>query len=96
MSMDSWIRRAGLILLGLVIVTPLFGWTASIVGYAEPLENAAEITGATDEAVSLNPGVFPDYTVRGLSGPIETLISAGVGTTLTLIIAFGAGRLLES
>nr|WP_276657960.1 PDGLE domain-containing protein [Haloquadratum walsbyi] len=96
MSMDSWIQRAALMLLGLVIVAPFFGWTASVVGYAEPLENAAKMTGATDAAMNLNPGVLPDYTVGGFSGPIGTLISAGVGTVLTLIVAFGAGRLLES
>ncbi|ERG95791.1 MAG: hypothetical protein J07HQW2_02251 [Haloquadratum walsbyi J07HQW2] len=92
---ESWLQRAGLILLVLVIAAPIFGWTASTVGYAEPLNNAAETTGATDASVSLNSGILPDYTVPGVSTPLGTLISAGVGTALTLIVALGAGRLLE-
>jgi len=82
-------------LLVLVVLAPVFGWASGVVDYAEPLENAAEATGATDEASSLAPGVFPDYSVPGLGTPLGALVSAGLGTALTLVLAVGAGRLLE-
>ncbi len=90
-----WVRRALLVLLVLVVLAPVFGWASGAVGYAEPLENAAEETGATDAASSFVPGLFPDYTVPGLGSSLGTLVSAVVGTALTLVVALGAGRLLE-
>lgn len=92
---DSWVRWALLGLLVLVVLAPVFGWASGVVGYAEPLENAAEETGATDAASPINPGLLPDYSVPGLSSPLGTLVSAVVGTALTLAVALGTGRLLE-
>lgn len=92
---DSWGQRALLGLLVLVVLAPVFGWASGVVGYAEPLENAAEETGAADAAEPINPGLLPDYSVPGLSSPIGTLVSALVGTALTLAVAVGVGRLLE-
>jgi len=92
---DAWGRRALLALLVLVVLAPVFGWASGAVGYAEPLENAAETTGATDAADPIAPGLLPDYAVPGLDGPLGTLASAAVGTALTLAVALGAGRLLE-
>lgn len=90
-----WLRRSLLALLLLVVLAPVFGWAAGAVGYAEPLENAAEATGAADDATAINPGVFPDYSVPGLSSTLGTLVSALLGTGLTLAITIGTGRLLE-
>ena len=92
---DSWLRGAVAGLLVLVVLAPVFGLAAGAVGYAEPLENAAEATGAADDADTITPGLLPDYSVPGLSSPLGTLISAAVGTGLTLGVAIGAGRLLE-
>jgi cobalt/nickel transport protein len=92
---DSWRGRALLVLLLLVALAPVFGWASGAVGYAEPLENAAEATGATDAASPPTTGVFPDYAVPGLGHPLGTLASAAIGTGLTLAVAVGAGRLLE-
>jgi cobalt/nickel transport protein len=92
---DSWGRRALLGLLVLVVLAPVFGWASGVVGYAEPLENAAEETGAADAAEPINPGLLPDYSVPGLSSPIGMLVSALIGTALTLAVAVGVGRLLE-
>ena len=92
---DSWGRRALVGLLVLVLLAPVFGWASGVVGYAEPLENAAEETGAADAAEPINPGLLPDYSVPGLSSPLGTLVSAVVGTALTLAVAVGVGRLLE-
>lgn len=90
-----WVRQALLGLFVLVVLAPVFGWASGVVGYAEPLENAAEETGATDAARQINPSPFPDYSVPGLSSPLGTLISSVVGTTLTLAVALGIGQLLE-
>jgi len=92
---DSWLGRAILGLLVLVVLAPVFGWASGVVGYAEPLENAAEETGATDAASPIAPGLLPDYSVPGLGGPLGTLVSAAVGTALTLAVALGIGRLLQ-
>jgi len=89
-----WFRKGLAVLLVLVVLAPVFGWAAGQVGYAEPLENAAEETGATDHAVTLNPGLMPDYGVPGLGAASGTLVSAFVGTALTLVVATGIGRLL--
>ncbi|ELZ31453.1 CbiM protein C-terminal domain-like protein [Halogeometricum pallidum JCM 14848] len=82
-------------LLVLVALAPVFGWAAGAVGYVEPLERAAEETGAADAANPTISGVLPDYSVPGLGSSLGTLASAVVGTALTLAVAVGAGRLLE-
>lgn len=90
-----WVRRAMVGLLVLVVLAPVFGWASGAVGYAEPLENAAEETGAADAASPTVSGVLPDYSVPGLGSPLGTLVSAVVGTALTLAVGVGAGRVLE-
>lgn len=90
-----WARRALLCVLVLAVLAPAFGWASGAVGYAEPLENAAEATGAADSAVTIVAGIFPGYSVPGLGPSLGTLVSALVGTALTLAVAAGAGRLLE-
>ncbi|ELZ76179.1 CbiM protein C-terminal domain-like protein [Haloferax volcanii DSM 14919] len=92
---DTWGRRALIGLLVLVVLAPVFGWASGAVGYAEPLENAAEETGAADAADPVSPGLLPDYSVPGLSSPLGTLVSAVVGTGVTLAVGVGVGRLLE-
>lgn len=92
---DSWLRGAALGLFVLVVLAPVFGWASSAVGYAEPLENAAEETDAVDFIEPINHGLLPDYSLLGLSSPLGTLVSAVVGTVLTLAVAVGVGRLLE-
>jgi cobalt/nickel transport protein len=91
----EWAKPALGVLAGLVVLTPIFAAGSSVVGYAEPLENAAEITGASEEAVLLNPGVLPDYSVPGLGMASGTLISAIVGTAATLVVTIGYARFLE-
>lgn len=90
----EWLPRAIAVLLVLALLAPVFGWAAGQVGYAEPLENAAEATGASEHAERVDIALFPDYDVPGLGGPAGTLVSAIVGTALTLIVATGIGRLL--
>lgn len=92
---EPWVRRALLVVLVLALLAPVFAWTAGAVGYSEPLENAAEATGATDDAETLLPGLLPDYSVPGLGPGLGTLGSALAGTALTLAVALGLGRLLD-
>jgi cobalt/nickel transport protein len=91
---EPWIRRSLVVLVALVALSPLFGWASASVGYAEPLENAAEAAGAEDAAAE-SPSVFGGYSVPGVDGAGGTLVSALVGTGLTLAAAVGLGRLLE-
>ena len=91
----SWRGRALVVLAILVVLTPVFGWASGVVGYAEPLEHAAEAAGAADEASTVASGLFPDYSVPGLGAPAGTLVSALVGTTLTLVLVLCAGKLVE-
>jgi len=90
----DWLPRAVAGLLALALLAPVFGWAAGQVGYAEPLENAAEMTGATDDAEPVEVAPLPEYGVPGLGSAPGTLVSALVGTGLTLLVAFGIGRAL--
>lgn len=92
---EPWARRGLAVIAVLIVLAPVFGWAAGAVGYAEPIENAAEQTGAVEHETVLNPGLFPDYTVPGTGDGLGTLLSAVVGTGLTLGVAVGMGRLLE-
>jgi cobalt/nickel transport protein len=92
--MADWLPKAVVVLLALVLLTPVFGWAAGQVGYSEPLENAAHATGATEDAESVASVPLPDYGVAGLGNSTGTLVSAVVGTGLTLLVALGIGRLL--
>jgi cobalt/nickel transport protein len=93
-SLPAWMPRALAVLVVLALLAPVFGWAAGAVGYAEPLDVAAEATGATVHADSIAIAPFPDYGVPGLAAPAGTLVSAIVGTALTLLVAIGLGRLL--
>ena len=92
--MPEWLPRALAVLLAMTLLAPVFGWAAGAVGYAEPLENAAEVTGATDDAEAVGAAPLPDYSVPGLGSAAGTFVSAVVGTALTLVVALGIGRLL--
>ncbi|WP_247005864.1 PDGLE domain-containing protein [Halorientalis litorea] len=96
--MDAWLRDTRVLavvaLVVLVALAPVFAWAAGQVGYAEPLENAAEETGAADDARPVHDGLLPDYGVPGLGSAAGTLVAAAVGTALTLAVATGIGRVL--
>lgn len=90
----QWIRRALVVVIVLALVAPAFAWAAGQVGYTEPLELAAEETGATDDADPVTSGPLPDYSVPGLPTPVGTLLSALLGSGVVLLIGLGIGRLL--
>lgn len=86
-------RGLGVVLL-LVLVAPLFGWAASAVGYAEPLERAANVAGAADAAHVVVPSPLPGYSVPGLGPHIGTILAGLVGVGLVLALGVAIGRLV--
>lgn len=90
---QSWVRRSVAALVVLALLAPVFGWAAGAVGYAEPIDVAAEMTGAADEATD-SYSLFAGYSV-GLDGGLGTLVGAVVGIGLTLAVGLSAGKLLE-
>lgn len=91
---EPWVGRALAVVFALALLAPVFAWAAGAVGYAEPLDHAAEATGATDDARTVLPGLFPGYAVPGLGSGVGTLLAALAGTGLTLALAVGLGRVL--
>lgn len=89
-----WLRRALAAVVVLALLAPVFAWGANAVGYSEPLENAAEQTGAADDAEP-SPSLFADYGLPGLGGALGTLAAAIVGSAVTLAAVVGFGRLLN-
>lgn len=90
-----WVRRGLAVVFLLVVLAPAFAWASGAVGYAEPLENAAEATGATDHAETINPGLLPDYGVPGVNSLVGTFVAGVVGAALTLGLTLGLGRALD-
>jgi cobalt/nickel transport protein len=90
----SWVRKSVAALVVLALLAPVFGWAAGAVGYAEPIDVAAETTGAADAAEG-SASVFPGYSLFGLGDSLGTLLGALVGIALTLAVSLGAGKLLE-
>lgn len=91
-----WVRRALAAVVVLALLSPMFAWAAGQVNYAEPLENAAEVTGASEHAESHFGGVLPDYTVPGTNTHLGTAIAGLVGSALVFLLALGFGKLLEA
>lgn len=91
-----WQRRSLAGLLGLVVLAPAFAWAAGQTGYAEPMENAAELAGAASEAVPTSVSLFSSYAVPGFGSHLGTLLGALLGTLLTLGLALVVGRLLAA
>jgi len=91
---SEWVRRGLLAVAAMIVASPAFTWAAGQVGYAEPLENAAEHTGAVAHEVTYSAGLLPDYTVPGIDPLLGTLVSAAVGTALTLLVVTAMARIL--
>ncbi|WP_423750855.1 metal transporter [Salinirarus marinus] len=91
-----WQRRSLAGLLGLVLLAPVCAWAAAQTGYAEPMDNAAELAGVASEAVPTGLSLFSGYALPGLGPRVGTLGGALFGTALTLVLALAVGRLLAS
>ena len=90
------LRRGVGVVAGLVVLSPAFAWSAKQVNYTEPLEHAAETTGATAHAVTTLSGLLPDYGIAGVDPYLGTLVSGLVGAALVLAIGWLAGRPLTA
>lgn len=93
-SSDRWLARSIGGLVCLAVLAPAFAWAASRVGYAEPMDNAVELAGATSEIVPTGVSLFSSYALPWFGPHLGTLAGALLGTALTLGVAFGVGRLL--
>ena len=72
------------VITAMIAVSPLFAYAAELVGYSEPLENAAAILGLEENPIY--EGLLPDYTLPGLDPYVGTLIAGAVGTVLVLCL----------
>lgn len=82
-------RRALALTFILVLVSPVFGVIlAEIVGYHEPLDEAAEMLGLKDWTDEINWTPLLDYTVPGLPDEVGYVVSGLIG--IGLILGIGA------
>ncbi|MDI9642392.1 MAG: energy-coupling factor ABC transporter permease [Archaeoglobaceae archaeon] len=81
------VGRASFALIAVLIaLSPIFAYFAEIVGYSEPLENAAEMLELEESPIY--EGLLPDYTIPGLDPYIGTLISGAIGVMIVLMLAY--------
>lgn len=82
-------RRATLVVLVLVLVSPVFGVTlADLVGYHEPLDVAAEALGLEDRSEEMNWTPFFDYGVPGLPPELGYIVAGLIGVAAILAIGY--------
>jgi len=80
-------KKAYMAIAIMIILAPLFAWAADMVGYSEPLENAAEETGAQENQTY--SGIFPDYGVPGINPYLSALITGAIGVAIIMAIFYG-------
>jgi hypothetical protein len=76
----------------MLILSPLFAWAADKVGYAEPLEKAAEHLGVEEHATI---SIFPDYTIPGADPYASALIAGIFGCIVVLLVCLWIGKALR-
>jgi len=92
-SLKEW--KGALIVIGiLLLLTPIFAWAADLVGYAEPLENAAEHLGAMEHETAIISGILPDYTIPGANPYASAIVAGIVGCVIVLVIGILVGKAL--
>lgn len=82
-AIDAWQLRSLASLCCLVPVSPAFAWAATRVGYAEPMDNAVELAGASPEIVQTGVSLLSGYAIPGFGPYAGTFGSALLGTALT-------------
>jgi cobalt/nickel transport system permease protein len=83
-------KTALAVIAAMIVVSPLFAYAAELVGYSEPLENAAEMLGLSENPIY--EGLLPDYTVPGIDPYTGTLIAGIVGTVIVLALGYVMAR----
>ncbi len=95
--LKEWLQRwkNALIVIGvMILLSPLFAWAADIVGYAEPLENAAEHLGAAEHEYAIISGLIPDYAIPGADPYASAIVSGIVGCVIVALLCLVIGRAL--
>jgi hypothetical protein len=91
---QKW-RGALIAILVMILVSPFFAWAAEAVGYAEPLENAAEHLGAMEHEYAIISGVLPDYTIPGADPYASVMVAGAVGCLIVLGLGWIMGKVLK-
>ncbi|MEM1537751.1 MAG: hypothetical protein QXK12_08595 [Candidatus Nezhaarchaeales archaeon] len=95
--MATFLKKALIVTIILVIVSPLFGVIlADIMGYHEPLDLAAEALELPDLTEALNWTPLLDYTVPGLPATVGYVIAGFIGIGVILSIGSLIVKLLSS
>lgn len=82
-------RKAVLLTLALVIVSPVFGiYLANLVGYHEPMDIAAEMLGLKEKTEEVNWTPFLDYTVPGLPDWLGYILSGLIGAAAVFALGY--------
>ena len=84
-----------IVIAAMILVSPFFAWGAEIVGYAEPLENAAEHLGAMEHGYAIISGLIPDYTIPGANPYASAIVAGIVGCLIVLGLGLVVGKVLE-
>ena len=79
-------KKAYILIASLIILAPIFAWAADLVGYSEPLENAAEEAGASEHGGAYH-GIFPDYTLPGINPYLSAMIAGIIGCLIIMGVA---------
>jgi len=79
----------------MILVSPVFAWAAEVVGYAEPLETAAEHLGAMEHEYAIISGILPDYTIPGANPYASTIVAGIVGCLIVLCLGLVIGKALR-
>ncbi len=93
-ELRKW-RTVLIVIAAMILVSPFFAWAAEVVGYAEPLENAAEHLGAIEHEYAIISGIIPDYTIPGANPYASTIVAGIVGCLIVLCLGFVIGKALE-
>ena len=79
----------------MILASPFFAWGAEVVGYEEPLENAAEHLGAMEHEYAIISGIIPDYTIPGANPYASTIVAGIVGCLIVFGLGVVIGKVLE-
>ena len=87
-----YLKWVGL-LLGLILLAPIFGFLKDNLGSVEPLDHVANSLGLNEKVPFFE--IFPDYTVPFISNPFVSNIIAGfVGFILVFCASYLIAKLL--
>ena len=93
-GLRKW-RKVLIVIAVMILFSPFFAWAAEVVGYAEPLENAAEHLGAMEHEYAIISGLIPDYTIPGANPYASAIVAGIVGCLIVLGLGLIMGKVLQ-